>query len=540
MSKILRATQKLFGSTAPTNQMSEFGSLAAGTPARYSGGTITPSIIQSLSAFVEGWFSAVIGENSAAIEDMNAVCYLFAYQLCYLFQAGCAEWDAATTYFIGSMVNVAGVIYVSKTDNNLNHAVTDATNWGLQLLTVNSFSSPTPVGGNTPVPVSGARDQDVYLVGGTTSWTQESLTASKNQDVCWSPALGIFVAVSQDGDIQTSPDGVTWTAQVNPDRSFGACNLICICWSPDLALFCIIGNSTHTGTLSMTSSDGVTWTAHSTPYDGFDICWSPELHIFCVAAGNNAQGIMTSPDGITFTGVTVPCVEPLGICWAPEIGIFCSVSLGGGIDPLAMTSPDGVTWTPITTGITGAASLQQIAWSPALRLFVAVDPSDVVSSPDGVTWTARSHPGGQWSGICWSPDAGLFVAVSFFAPNQVIVSSDGINWTLQTPANTNEWSAICWSPELSIFCAVAIDSVGSGVAGKRAMILSSNVITANPAIQAGSARGQRLTIIGTDDVSFPVISGSSGISVSEPLFVTQNKIFSFLWDDVQAKWLQIT
>lgn len=125
MSKILRKTQLVFGADAGLNQISQYGSLAAGSAA-YS---VDPAVIQALSNYLTGWFGAVVGGNSPAIEDMNALCYLFAYQLAYGFQAGVPEWDAGTTYYTGSMATSDGVIYVSLTDTNLNNAVTDATNW---------------------------------------------------------------------------------------------------------------------------------------------------------------------------------------------------------------------------------------------------------------------------------------------------------------------------------------------------------------------------------------------------------------------------
>lgn len=128
MSKLLRYTQSVFGASASANQMGEYGSKAAGSPLRYSGTTITPAIVQTLSQYLSGWFAAVIGVNSPCIEDMNALCYLFAYQIAYGFQAGIAEWDSGTTYFIGSLVNSSGTIYVSLVDNNLNNAVSTA-NW---------------------------------------------------------------------------------------------------------------------------------------------------------------------------------------------------------------------------------------------------------------------------------------------------------------------------------------------------------------------------------------------------------------------------
>lgn len=134
MSRLARFTQKLFGSTAGIDQIAEFGSLAASTPATYSGSTITPAIIQALGNYLEGWFGATLGENSQTIEDLNALCYLFSYQLAEIFQAGIAEWDAGTTYYIGSLVQSgSGVIYNSLTNTNLNNAITDGTHWGAPL-----------------------------------------------------------------------------------------------------------------------------------------------------------------------------------------------------------------------------------------------------------------------------------------------------------------------------------------------------------------------------------------------------------------------
>jgi hypothetical protein len=128
MAKITRKTQKIFGASAGVNQISQYGSLAAGAPAY----TTDPETIQALSEYLEGWFSAVLGANSPAIEDMNAICYLFGYQLSYIMQAGVAEWDDGTTYYIGSLANDgAGNIYASITNDNLNNALTDTAEWKL-------------------------------------------------------------------------------------------------------------------------------------------------------------------------------------------------------------------------------------------------------------------------------------------------------------------------------------------------------------------------------------------------------------------------
>lgn len=125
MAKITRAISKLFGSTAGASEIAEFGSLAAGTPA-FSTNVAT---IQSLSQFLGGWFDAVIGGNSPAIEDMNALFYVLFYQVTYIMQTGVPEYESSTVYYEGSMVSGNDQIYTSLTDANTGNALTSVTNW---------------------------------------------------------------------------------------------------------------------------------------------------------------------------------------------------------------------------------------------------------------------------------------------------------------------------------------------------------------------------------------------------------------------------
>lgn len=101
MAKVTRQTQKIFGSSAGFQEIAQYGSLAAAAPVF----TTDIATIQALSNYLGGWYDAIIGPNSPTIEDMNALHYLFAYQLAYLLQEGVAEWDAGTTYYAGSVVN---------------------------------------------------------------------------------------------------------------------------------------------------------------------------------------------------------------------------------------------------------------------------------------------------------------------------------------------------------------------------------------------------------------------------------------------------
>jgi hypothetical protein len=126
MAKITRKVAKVFGSNAGVNEIAKFGSLAAGTPLF----STDPAVIQALGNWLGGWFSGVEAGNSPAIEDMNAFCYVMAYQIAYQMQTGVPEWDATTTYYVGSVVNDgAGNLYSSLTNSNLNNVLTSATNW---------------------------------------------------------------------------------------------------------------------------------------------------------------------------------------------------------------------------------------------------------------------------------------------------------------------------------------------------------------------------------------------------------------------------
>lgn len=127
MSKLPRKSAKLFAenATAAAGGIAQFGSLAAGTP-NYS---MDPDVIQALSAYGDGWSSAVLGTKSPALEDRNALDYLLSYQQAYIMQRGVPEWLDTETYYKGSFVSMDdGNMYVSKIDNNTNNDPSTDTN----------------------------------------------------------------------------------------------------------------------------------------------------------------------------------------------------------------------------------------------------------------------------------------------------------------------------------------------------------------------------------------------------------------------------
>ena len=120
MAKITRKSAKIFaeGANAAVGGISQFGSLAAGTP-NYSK---DPDVIQGLSQYSQGWSAAVLGTKSPALEDRNALDFLLSYQQAYIMQRGIPEWLDTETYYQGSFASKSnGALYVSKVDNNTNH-----------------------------------------------------------------------------------------------------------------------------------------------------------------------------------------------------------------------------------------------------------------------------------------------------------------------------------------------------------------------------------------------------------------------------------
>lgn len=130
MSKIARVFQSLFASGAGGSDVGEFGSKAAGDPTY----TSDPATIQSLGStapkFIVGLAGAVDASKRPYMEDINGLFLLAFRQIAYLFQAGVPEYDASTTYYTGSIVQVSGALYQSLEDTNLGNTPSAAsTHW---------------------------------------------------------------------------------------------------------------------------------------------------------------------------------------------------------------------------------------------------------------------------------------------------------------------------------------------------------------------------------------------------------------------------
>lgn len=202
MSKITRVFQKQFASAAPTSDVAQFGSLAAASPVT----TKNPVTIQGLTAFLGGWASAVevVGSQPSvqALEDVNALDFLTFYQLAYIFQAGIPEWDAETTYYTNSYVQVTGTLYKSLIDTNIN--MSPSSNPGAW----SAVQSATPTGylyggvlsNDTLDPTDGITATATVAKDDSSEFTINAASLSKKINATW-------VAGDNNGGLDTSTIG---------------------------------------------------------------------------------------------------------------------------------------------------------------------------------------------------------------------------------------------------------------------------------------------------------------------------------------------
>lgn len=131
MPKLNRIKQEIFANQAGSLEVTAFGTAKDQTPIY----TKDLSQIQNTN-FLNGWQSAILSDKSPWEEDMNALFFAITTQLAYLFQQGIPEYDAGTTYYIGSLAKVTSnqgnvTVYKSLTDDNTGNAVTNDSYWSV-------------------------------------------------------------------------------------------------------------------------------------------------------------------------------------------------------------------------------------------------------------------------------------------------------------------------------------------------------------------------------------------------------------------------
>ncbi len=255
----------------------------------------------------------------------------------------------------------------------------------------------------------------------------------------------------------------TWTT----NSSIGSLTVTSACYAPEIDTYVAVSDTTSGSNSALYSVDsGRTWTAvvaPSTSRTWKSVCWSPALRLFVAVASNGlvAQQVMTSPDGITWSGASSASVRTwISVCWSPDKLLFVAVADSGVAAGAVMYSSTGTgTWTTATAAT--ANGYNSICWVPKMSVFYAVGQNKAMWSTLGVTWSAVvTVATGNYSGVCYSPLLELIVMVS---STNIAYSSSATGTVTSAFTQSLLLEDICWSAETAMF--VALGQSGGGVAG---------------------------------------------------------------------------
>lgn len=216
------------------------------------------------------------------------------------------------------------------------------------------------------------------------SWTLQTPSDSSSwQSVCWSEALGLFVAVANAGAgnrVMTSSDGVTWTgraaaaAQAWQGVAASAAGLVAV-------------STTLTGTQPvMTSADSVTWALQTAgaanlgainSFGTGTITYSADLDMFLFKARLQSDStryvLYSTDDGASWTRADFPTSRAWeSVLWSDAQASFMCVAQGQFMG----FSADGDTWTEEDMGSAVFRAWLPLAWSDSLGRVVSFDDSD--------------------------------------------------------------------------------------------------------------------------------------------------------------------
>lgn len=135
--------------------------------------------------------------------------------------------------------------------------------------------------------------------------------------------------------------------------------------------------------------------------------------------------------GVSFGGRPIRCPRSLAAAYhwskvAYGNGVFVAISDESGNQGV-MTSPDGMSWVPAT--LPSNTVLEGVIYAGGQ--FVVAGYGNVYTSPDGTVWTERaSTPSGYWIGLAFGN--GRYVATGWgtdpWHPHVAMTSTDGVNW----------------------------------------------------------------------------------------------------------------
>ena len=402
----------------------------------------------------------------------------------------------------GSTLVGAGSKFATSTDG--------AVNW----IVAADFSNARQVACSATSCVA-ATDTAMLYSSNATTWSTSSSSLNSNSINKMAYGGGAFMAVGNDGAINTSTDGIIWSALTTGGNDYfsnvaygkntfvvsgsgknaAQANQDTLRYSADFGQtwqavksgvfygmrfvndrFIAVG---HSGTI-MYSLDGKNWTDVSDPLGGSLYGVAYGNCVYVITGGNNAGVVYRSYDGAHWTKVAIsPYPSSFGPWGLYEVafGNGQFVVGGSGWDgskwtSVILTSPDGLTWTAQTLG--NDFSVTSLTFGNGV--FVALA-GTIYASSNGKSWSQVST---------LSANKVRFSGDQFLAPSysgQVAASTNAYTWvTHQLPATSTMYD-FAWGKDGF----VAVGEGGAILQGQRASACYQVTPTEAPALSQGSA-----------------------------------------------------
>ncbi len=211
------------------------------------------------------------------------------------------------------------------------------------------------------------------------TWSLVNAADNNLMSIKW--ANGQFIA---DGkltgvydNIYTSPDGTAWT-KVTSFASYGSSICNSVVWNG--SQYVAVGQN---GKLEK-SIDGSTWTDTTTGFSDFNlksIVWTGSQFVAVGDSMATFGAILTSPDAVTWTSQPTATTSQLySVAWNGSV--FVAVGGNGDVE----LSSNGTSW---SSPYSGSLDLYSVVWSGSefVSVFANADQTHVFSSPDGTAWT---------------------------------------------------------------------------------------------------------------------------------------------------------
>jgi hypothetical protein len=327
-------------------------------------------------------------------------------------------------------INETGMLLVG--DQEVRLRATGSSTWTDQITTLTTNAPPAWVY------LSASGKSTGWLVAGRAGFLIEG-SSTNGGEYAWQPSSdsphawlwdvtvqnGIYVAVGDLANIQTSLDGILWAREVVPVPHTntvllgvgGTTNLLLAVGNDGNVLISRAGSMELSNTNATVETFGVVWT-NLPPFTTNTLQGIAASENLFIVSGESGA-LFTSPDGTNWLDRTTNTASFLsGVAIGP--GACVAVGANG---TLLRSDADGTAWTPVS--METSDWLYRVRWIEN-QFIVTGQNGKIYTSPDGSSWTPRASGTTRWLTDATFVDGQWFVTGY---QGTLLASTNLVNWT---------------------------------------------------------------------------------------------------------------